>query len=188
MDYILIRRLLVEKLKDRGTYTLAFVVGTLINSYGQLLVPWFRSDTNPFTQFAEELSLRPGLTVFSVFIAYAFPLCVSTYSVVVSRYRNRRMESISDFPDKKPDPVFRATRDGQIVEVGAETQVLFDKHNIKQAQAIIGNILWDELCSPEHHAEGCSVYFQPEDVHYLVRCSPTAENQINVYMAQLPKI
>ena len=167
--------------------TLAFVIGTLINAYGHLMVPWFRGVSNPFTQFADELYRRPGLTFFSVFVAYAFPLCVGTYSVVVSRYRNRRMESIADFPEKNPDPVFRATRDGQVVEAGAETQRLFEKHQITRAQEIIGEDVWGNISSQQDRKEGYSVYFLPEHAHYLVNFRPTDGDQINVYMTRLPE-
>ncbi len=126
MDFRLIRRLIVDKLHDRTTYGVAAVVGTLISAYGHLLVPWIRSDVNPVTAFATEFGRTPFLTLFSVFLAYAFPFCVGIYSAVAVRYANRRIESIADFPDRKPDPVFRAARDGRLVEVGANTQRMFE--------------------------------------------------------------
>jgi hypothetical protein len=103
----LVWRLVDNKVRDRGTYVVAAVVGTLINVYGQLLVPWFRGASDPLLAFMAEFHSRPGLTTFSIFIAYAFPFCVGIYSAVVARYRLRRIESVADFPDRKPDPVFR---------------------------------------------------------------------------------
>jgi hypothetical protein len=85
MVFRLIRRLVGEKLRDRTTYSLAAVVGTLINAYGQLLVPWFRTFSDPFDLFWIEFKVHPGLTLFSVFLAYAFPFCVDVYSAVATR-------------------------------------------------------------------------------------------------------
>jgi len=45
---------------------LAFVVGSLINVYGQLLVPWFRDRSDPFGAFVSEFDARPRLATFSV--------------------------------------------------------------------------------------------------------------------------
>ncbi len=95
MDVRLILRLIGEKLVDRTTWALAFVVGTLINLYGQLLVPWFRGSLDPATDFVFEYEIRPELTLVSVILGYAFPVFVGVYSGVASRYKNRRMGSES---------------------------------------------------------------------------------------------
>ena len=94
MDLRLILRLISEKLVDRTTWMLAFVVGTLINLYGQLLVPWFRGSFDPITDFIIEYEIRPELTLVSVSLGYAFPVFVGIYSAVTARYKNRRMESV----------------------------------------------------------------------------------------------
>lgn len=185
MDYALIRRLLAEKLRDRGTYTLAFFVGTLINAYGHLLVPWFRTDSNPFTRLVDEFQHRPGLTTLSIIIAYVFPLCVGTYSVVTNRYRNRRIESIADFPEKKPDPVFRVSQTGEIIEAGAETRLLFDRYGVAHARDMLGESVWHHVLRSGGSAEGLSVRFEPENAVYLVRCRPTNGARINIYMTRL---
>ena len=176
----------MDKLHDRTTYGVAAVVGTLINLYGQLLVPWFRSDTNPFTAFADEFEIRPWLTLFSVFLAYAFPLFVGVYSAVVARYKNRRVESIADFPERKPDPVFRATKSGRLVEVGANTQKLFDKYQVDCAQKIVGEETWAKIVSQKLADRNTTVYFEAEDVNYMVAHAPTANDEINVYLTRLP--
>ncbi len=186
MDYKIVARLITDKLKDPGTYYLALVVGTLINAYGQLLVPWFRNGRDPFSAFVNEFSNRPGLTMFSVFLGYAFPFCVGTYSAVSTRYKNRRIESIAEFPERKPDPVFRATRQGEFLETGAETQRLFERFNITTAQGIIGNEAWRKLSSEEGQSEGIVIHFAAENIDYLVSAAPSSENQINVYMTRLP--
>ena len=88
MDFRLIRRLVVEKLKDRSTYIVALVVGTLINLYGQVLVPWLRGLGNPFDLLAVEFSDRLGLAIVSIFLAYAFP--VSSSGSLSTRFIRRR--------------------------------------------------------------------------------------------------
>ncbi len=185
MDFQLIGRLIVDKLHDRTTYVLAAIVGTLINGYGQLLVPWFRSGNNPFTTFSAEFEARPFLTLFSIFLAFAFPFCVGIYSAVAARYKNRRVESIADFPERKPDPVFRVRRDGQVVEVGANTQAFFTNFQIDRAQQLLGDEVWAKITSDEDTGGRLVVYFEAEGENYLVAHAPTRNNEINIYMTRL---
>ena len=185
MDFQLITRLVIDKMRDRTTYVLAAIVGTLINAYGQLLVPWFRTGANPFGQFVDELVQRPALTLFSIFLAFAFPFCVGIYSAVAARYKNRRMESIADFPEQKPDPVFRANRDGQLVEVGDNTRKFFEKFQIDSAQQIIGEDAWQKIISNDNFGERIIVAFEAEGEKYLVAYAPTRNEQINIYMTRL---
>jgi hypothetical protein len=185
MDFRLIQRLISDKLRDRSTYVVAAVVGTLISAYGQLLVPWIRSGADPFAAFAAEFERTPILTSLSVFLAYAFPFCVGIYSAVVARYKNRRLESIADFPERKPDPVFRASRDGQLVEVGATTQVLFDKYQVDSAQKILGEEIWDQIVSVQPSKGSTKVFFEAEHAEYLVSHAPTDDDLINVYLTRL---
>ena len=186
MDNRLIIRLFRQKLRDRTTYILAAVVGTLISAYGQLLVPWIRGSANPFVAFADEFLRLPLLTLFTIFLAYAFPFCVGIYSAVVARYKIRRIESIADFPERCPDPVFRAARDGRLVEAGANAQLLFEKHRIDYAQKILGEEIWAQIVSKQDASAEATVYFEAEDVEYLVTHVPTANDQINVYLSSLP--
>ena len=187
MNYPLIGKLIADKLRDPGTYYVAAVVGTLINIYGQLLVPWFRSDRNPFAVFAGEFEANLGLTLFSIFLAYAFPVCVGVYSAVAVRYKNRRLESIADFPDRKPDPVFRADRNGRLIEVGAVTQVLFEKYHVDTAQQILCQEIWERMVADGLDSDRAVVNFAAEGAAYLVAYSPTDNNQINVYLTRVPK-
>lgn len=186
MDIGLIFRLISEKLQDKTTYVLALFVGTLINLYGQLLVPWFRDGGNTMLVFAEEFVDRPALSLFSVFLAYAFPFCVGIYSAVAVRYKNRRIESIADFPERKPDPVFRANQDGSLVEVGASTRQLFETYNIDSAQKILGEEGWNMIKADESGQHHLTISFEPEGAQYLVRHSPTTNRRINVYLTRLP--
>lgn len=185
MDIRLIGRLVFEKLHDRTTYILALVVGTLINGYGQLLVPWFRSGQDPFALFWEELTVRPALGLFSVFLAYAFPFCVGIYSAVAARYKNRRVESIADFPERKPDPVFRVSQSGRLVEVGANTQQMFDKFEIDSAQKILGEEVWRQIIADRHGEVRCKIFFAAEGAEYLVAHAPTGDSEINIYLTRI---
>jgi hypothetical protein len=186
IDFRLVNRLLVDKLHNSETYWIAVIVGTLINGYGQLLVPWFRGAADPFTALALEFRAHPFLTTFSIVLAYAFPLVVGVVSSVITRYRNRRIESVADFPDRKPDPVFRAAHDGSLVEVGTTTLALFTKHQIDNAQAILGESVWSEIAGSKSPGGGQLVFFAPEKKQYIVSYAPTGKDQFNVYMSELP--
>ena len=186
MDYRHLQRLVGEKFRDQSTYIVALIVGTLINAYGQLLVPWFRGAADPFVALAAEFDLNPGLALFSIFLAYAFPLCVGVYASVATRYKGRRFESVADFPDRKPDPVFRATPDGRIVEVGATTRALFEQYEIDSAQTILGDDLWQEIVSKRASTCGRNIYFDPEGASYALSHAPTNNEEINIYLTRLP--
>jgi len=186
MDFRLIRRLIVGKIKDRSTYVVAAVVGTLINVYGQLLVPWLRGLGDPFELLAHEFGERPGLAILSIFLAYAFPVCVGIYSSVATRYKIRRFESVADFPDRKPDPVFRVTRDGNIVEVGAATRELFEYYQVNSAQKILGEKVWAKIVCMEGAGNSGTVFFEAEGASYIVSHAPTNDDLINVYLTRLP--
>ncbi len=149
-------------------------------------MPWLRSGADPFLAFADEFRRAPPLTLFTVFLAYAFPFCVGVYSAAAARYKMRRIESIADFPERCPDPVFRATPSGRLVETGAATRLLFDRHRIDCAQKILGEAVWSRIVSQPHSGAGTTVYFAAEDVDYLVTHAPSANGEINVYLASLP--
>ncbi len=110
---------------------------------------------------------------------------ISLFSVV-TRYKNRRFESIADFPDRKPDPVFRAARSGRLVEVGAATRDFFDRHQIDCAQKILGPETWSEIVSGKRAESGTTIYFAAEDVNFLVAHALTENNEINIYLSRLP--
>lgn len=185
MDFQLIRRLTAEKLREPSTYIVAAVVGTLINGYGQLLVPWFRGWTDPFEALDNEIGGRLWITLFSIFLAYAFPLCVGVYSAVTARYRTRRFESAADFPDRKPDPVFRAEPGGEFVEVGTATRAFFETYGIKSAQQILGEEIWADIQSKSAPGCGRQIFFEAEGAAYAVSHAPTENKAINVYLTRL---
>jgi len=127
-----------------------------------------------------------ALTAFSIFLAYAFPLAVGVISSVLTRYKNRRIESVADFPERKPDPVFRADRGGVFVEVGATTREFFGKYNVDSAQKMLGTAIWSKIASASKPGGGQIVSFEPENTNYVVSYAPTADDQVNVYMTRLP--
>ena len=72
MNWPLIFTYVSEKLADPGLYLLALVVGTVINLYGQILVPRLRN-RSPIAALRSEYNQRRLLLALSVFIAYFFP-------------------------------------------------------------------------------------------------------------------
>jgi len=187
MDFGLIRRLIWDKVNERSTYTLALIVGTLINVYGQILVPWMRGVQDPVAVLPHEFGDRPLLTSCSVVLGYFFPFCVGTYSSVATRYKNRRVESIADFPERKPDPVFRAAKSGRLVEIGATTQVLFDQHRIASAQDMLGDAMWAKIIERGGPGSGLRTHFAPEDAWYIISHAPTPNDEINVYLTRITR-
>jgi hypothetical protein len=185
MNYKLLRRLIFAKLCEKNTYILALIVGTLINVYGQLLVPWFRGVEDPSTVLLNHYQTNPWLTLISIFLAFAFPLCVGVYSAVSARYKNRRTESVADFPDTKPDPVFRVNQSGQFVEVGTTTQKFFGEYTIHNAQSILGDDIWGKIKSGIASDAIGQFQFEPEGAHYIVKYSPTRDDKINIYLTRL---
>ncbi len=187
LDWPIIYRLVLDKLRDPGTYTLSVVVGTVINLYGQILVPWLRGSSTPFTDLAAEASARPGLMATSVAVGYTFPLLVSVYSAVATRYGNRALESRSRFPDLKPDPVFRAQADGTIVDCGATTQVFLKAYGVRCAQDILGEDAWRRIRNddPALAHEQMTIHFAPEGVGYIVAYSAGEADCFNVYLTRL---
>jgi hypothetical protein len=186
MNYQLLGKFIGDRMLDRSLYWLALIVGTVINCYGHLLVPWMRSGENPFILLQNELEIRPVLTVFTILITYTFPFGVALYSSVSSRYKNRRFESIAEFPDQRPDPVFRADRSGRLLEVGAETQKFFDLFGITSALDMIGEKTWSEIVSDETGNRRFEIVFDPEGARYVSAHSHSANKNINIYLTRLP--
>lgn len=141
----LARRYLVEKLKDPASYVVAAFVGTFINAYGQLLVPWLRGANEPWQRFVGEFREAPGVVCASLLLAYAFPLCVNVFSAVAARYAGRRFEARALFSDYRFNPVFRALPTGEVVDAGLRTAEAFEALGIRMAQSVLGNALWARL-------------------------------------------
>ena len=120
-----------------------------------------------------------------MFLAFAFPFCVGIYSAVATRYKNRRVESIADFPEKKPDPVFRAAKDGSLVEVGRSTQLFFEEFGIDRAQTLLGEDVWLDIISGQGGDRRIVVEFEQDGERYVVAHTPTNNDEINIYMTRL---
>lgn len=83
--------------------------------------------------------------------------------------------------------MFRANRDGALVEVGARTQKMFDMYGIDRAQQILGQENWDSIIAAPHANNGTTVFFEAEGADYLVTHAPTANDEINFYLTRLPR-
>jgi len=186
IDYALIGRFTRDKLQQRGTYWVALLVGTFINGYGHLLVPYLRGQKGVVTTFAEAFEATPVLVSLSILLAYCFPVCVGVYSSVATRYLNRAHESRSRFPDCKPDPVFRAATDGTIVDAGERTMAVFREHRIGKAQEVLGETLWDELVARQIAGDALPhetrVHVPAYDQWYYVGHSDCGDGGVNVYL------
>ena len=79
-----------QKVLERETYIVSIVVGTLITLYGQLLVPFLRYEKDVWETFVVKLVERPKLTIFSILLAYLFPIGVQIHATIVARMREYR--------------------------------------------------------------------------------------------------
>jgi hypothetical protein len=185
----LLSRYIREKLRRRDTYVTALVVGVVINAYGQLLVPWLRGRSDPWAVFMEKVESDPALTAVSVGLGFLFPLLVGVYSSVATRWSSRQLESRAQFPDAKPDPVFRASLDGEILDAGETTRALFDKYNVARAADVVGGAVWEQLAAAARAGKALTrqprIYFEKADAWYLVATSPTPDNHVNVYLTHV---
>jgi hypothetical protein len=187
MSSRLIYRYIIEKLRDRSTYILALIVGSIINLYGQFLLPWFRGSFDPPVDFLIEFEIRPEVTIFSVFLGFAFPFCVGLYSAVATRYKKRRIEAIATLPDLCPDPMFLADKSGRIVAAGAGTEAFLAGRGIDDARAILGEDLWLHIIGGEPMSDRPMVQLESEGATYVVAYTPGENGNINIYLARLPR-
>jgi hypothetical protein len=179
-------RFAMEKLREFATYQVALVVGTLINVYGHFLVPYLRGHEDVWGRFTAELQDRPGLGVFSVVLAYLFPVAVQVHSAVRSRLRSHAAELRANFPDNKPDPVFRASLGGEILDAGATTQVAFAVHRIKQAQDVLGDQLWQRVLALQEKGNRLPpktrIRVEALNTSYFVGHAASHDGSVNIYL------
>jgi hypothetical protein len=168
------------RLKAPSTYLLAAVVGTLINFYGHILVPWLKGDAEPWASFLHEIQHHPETTALSIIIAYLFPVAVSVYSAATTRHSTRHFESRALFPDTKPDPVFRVAKGGQITEMGATTEQLFVEHQIESASDFFGQEAWLARQSGKR-PQGTRVMCERLGQAFIVSTSNGPDGSIHVY-------
>jgi hypothetical protein len=90
----LIVRFGFEKLTESGTYIVASVVGTLITIYGQLIVPFLRNQPDVWDTFGQKIIEGPRLSLFSIALAYLFPIGVQLQATISAQIRvYRRKEA-----------------------------------------------------------------------------------------------
>lgn len=175
----------LQQLPSRDTLLTTLVVGTLINLYGQVLVPLLRGMSDALAELSRNLTEVPLLAFVSIAFGYTFPWLVSAYAGARARVDTEAAASLAQFPDLKPDPVFRAREDGTVVEAGAQTRVMFDRHRVERAQDIWARIA-DAIAGDGLLPAPETVYFAPADTWYAVAAS-TAPGGINVYLAAVPR-
>jgi len=69
----------LQQLGAPGTVRTALVVGTLINLYGQVLVPWLRG-ADVLGALGRSFEEAPVVALLSVALGFAFPWLVSAYA------------------------------------------------------------------------------------------------------------
>jgi hypothetical protein len=182
----LVSRYAAEKLRDASTYKVAFIVGTLINLFGQILVPFLRGRPNVADAFLTELEARPALAALSIIVAYVFPVIVQVHSAVTSRIRGSGAEMRATLIDSKPDPVFRAAADGRIIHASASTRALLDRCGLDTAQDVLGAELWERICETQRRGHQLSretyVHVDALDDSFFVVHSPGADGAANIYL------
>lgn len=177
-----------SRMVRRDTWITALVVGTLINLYGQILVPVLRGSGGPFVELRASFVDAPWLALLSVVLGYLFPLAVSSLSAARTQHEHRSVASLALFPDLKPDPVFRATPSGKVIEAGAQTRILFERHGITCAQDLVGDAVWAQIAAAA--LDGVAPDLDPvrlahDGRSYSVSASRGPDG-INVYLAAVP--
>lgn len=148
-------------------------------------MPWIRG-ADPFEALAAEFAAHPFVTIFTALPAFLFPMAVGVTASVITRRKNRRVESVADFSERQPDPVFRAARDGSLVEVAAATLALFARHQVEGAPSILGAAVRSGIVAGSVPRSGQVVWFDAMGRHYVVSRAPTANDEVNVDMTPPP--
>jgi len=188
---IIIIRLIINRLKSVDTYVVAFVIGAIINLYGQIIVPLLRGDPAPLTTVANEYHTTPLLFIASALIAFLFPFFVGIFSSVRAEYKLRHAVSKSTFPDDKPDPVFRAKADsdGHITLAGRKTEVFLTENAFKTAPDVFGQDVWQSILSlSKETVSEFSTIQAPIDAcneDFLISYSRIKDGMINLYMTRI---
>ena len=90
--WALIFRLGMQKLQDKDTYVVALVVGSLITVYGQFIVPYLRNEADVWGVFSKKMLSRPKLSLFSILLAYLFPIGVQLHATIVTQLKAIRTQ------------------------------------------------------------------------------------------------
>ena len=182
----LVSKYAVEKLRDPSTYKVAFIVGTLINLFGHILVPFLRDRPSVGEAFISELQARPALAAISIAVAYLFPIIVQVHSAVTGRLRGHGTEMRALFADSTPDPVFRAAADGRIIDAGAGTRALLTRYDLDTAQDVLGVELWERILDARRNGSRLKreTYVRVEALNdsFFVAYSAAANGAVNIYL------
>ena len=73
-------RLFLQQLGKRGTLVTAAVVGTVINMYGQMVVPCLRGSGSAIDDLRRNFEDAPFLAIISIALGYTFPWLVSAFA------------------------------------------------------------------------------------------------------------
>ncbi len=104
------------------------------------------------------------------------------------RFATRPIERRSWFPDHKPDPVFRATYEGDICDWGSQTAIFFEEHGVSRAQDVLGDDTWTKVMAADRtHDEPLTVRFAPTRLNYSVATSPAPNGDSNICMSRQPE-
>lgn len=188
---MIVLRLIMARLKDPSTYMLAVIVGTIINLYGQILVPILRGNAHPLVTITREFETNGNVFITSVAIAYIFPIFVGVFSSVRAQYKLRHAVIKAEFPDKKPDPVFRTLPDseGRIIVAGAVTEEFLGKHGFRNASDILGEGVWNSILDASRKGlsskTAAKVFVKDCNEEFLVSHSPANDGAVNVYLTRL---
>jgi len=179
---------LLKRLGAPSTWVTAAVVGTFINLYGLALVPWLRG-SDPVTSFLVQLEATPAVSLLSILLGYLFPVGVGVYSSASMLFATRHTASLADFPDRKPDPVFRVDADGVVVDAGRETSALFQEHGVHRAADILGAGAWrqitGEAAGTAVAGEQMVIHFERADRWYLVAWARGTNEHLNLYLTSI---
>jgi hypothetical protein len=177
-----------DRLNKRSTYMLPLVVGTVINCYGQLLIPYLRGVEDPLIMLTAQMDTTPGLLSFSIFLGYFFPFLVSLYSAVMTRLGSREIELKAQLPDHKPDPVFCVNQQGKLITCGKTTQTLFNAIGFTDAGDFLGQTMWrnilDDLNGVTSQPFSTLFYCKAAKMSFQTRYVKNAEGSINIYLSE----
>ena len=95
----------------------------------------------------------------------------------------------AEFPNRKPDPVFRAAPDGRIIDAGASTKALLSRHELTTAQQLLGDSLWQRILKLQRSGERLPretfAHVEALEESFIVGHAPSADGAVNVYLTAI---
>lgn len=179
------RRLADHCRQRQGILVVALIVGTVINLYGQVLVPAMRGVDRPLADFVATFERHPGVTLLSLLLAYLFPLAVGVYSSARARRPAESALALADFTNRKPDSVFRVGRDGRILSVGTGSRRILAEHCVEHAGQLVGKPLWDRIVAGSEPTCGIHILSPLDGRAYTVSHAAGPDGCVDLYLAPL---